>query len=490
MAKKDNLRICLTSAEFAPLAKTGGLADVTAALSDYLHQAGHDVRVLMPFYSGIDTSALVIEPVSNIQNVPIQVGSWQLHYSIDRATLPGTGMPVYLLRCPALYNRDHIYTAGSDEHLRFILLSRAAIEMCQRMQFAPHIFHCHDWHTALIPLYLRSVYAWDTLFADTRSVLTIHNIGYQGTITADLLPDLGLQGAEHHLHQDDLKIGRINFMKTGVMYAHLLTTVSPTYAREIQGATYGMGLESYLRQRMGSLIGILNGVDYAEWNPESDALIPAKFSADDISGKAVCKRKLMSELGLAGDQRQPLLGLVSRLAGQKGIDLIQSVVPELLAQRNFSFAILGSGERRYEEFFQHLQQAFPGRVCYYRGYSNKLAHWIEAGADIFLMPSLYEPCGLNQMYSLKYGTVPIVRQTGGLADSIELVDPRAGTGTGIVFEDYSNSALRWAINAALDLYQDKTLWRQIMRNGMGMDFSWQRQGALYVDLFRSLSNLS
>jgi len=277
-------------------------------------------------------------------------------------------------------------------------------------------------------------------------------------------------------------------MKTGVMYAHLLTTVSPTYAREIQGATYGMGLESFLRERMGSLIGILNGVDYAEWDPRSDPLIPANFSPDRLEGKAECKRELMRQLGLAPDRGQPVFGLVSRLAGQKGIDLIEDVVPGLLARRDFSLAVLGSGEHRYEHFFERLQQAFPGRVCFYRGYSNKLAHMIEAGADAFLMPSLYEPCGLNQMYSLKYGTIPVVRQTGGLADSVELIDPRAGTGTGIVFEDYSGSALRWAIDAALDLYRDQTLWRKIMRNGMAMDFSWERQGARYVDLFRSLSN--
>ena len=490
MAKKENLRICLTSSEFAPLAKTGGLADVAAALSSYLHRSGHDVRVLIPFYSSIDTTGLVIEAVSNLQNVPIRIGAWQLHYSIDRTTLPGTSLPLYLLRCPALYNRDHIYTAGGDEHMRFVLLSRAAIEMCQRMRFAPHIFHCHDWHTALIPLYLRSVYAWDRLFEKTRSVLTIHNIGYQGSFPADVLPDLGLDGAEHHLHQDDLNIGRINFMKTGVMYAHLLTTVSPTYAREIQGATYGMGLEMFLRERMGSLIGILNGVDYAEWDPQTDALIPSNYSPDQLRGKAECKRELMKQLGLADSHGQPLFGLVSRLAGQKGIDLIENVVPGLLAQRDFSLAVLGSGERRYEDFFERLQQAFPGRVCFYRGYSNELAHMIEAGADAFLMPSLYEPCGLNQMYSLKYGTVPVVRQTGGLADSVELVDPRAGTGTGIVFEDYTASGLHWAIQAALDLYQDQALWHEIMRNGMAMDFSWERQGELYVDLFRSLSNLS
>ena len=480
------LRICLATSELTPLAKTGGLADVSAALAAYLHASGHDVRVLMPRYSSIDSGNLEIAPVAYLQNVPMQLGRHESRYSVDTTFLPGTDLPVYLLRCPELYERGSIYTNDGDEHRRFILLARAAIEICQNMGFSPDIFHCHDWHTALIPLYLKSRYAWDSLFAATRSVLTIHNIGYQGIVGASVLDDLGLEGAVHQLHQDDLSAGRINFLKTGVLHADLLTTVSPTYAREIQSDEYGMGLQHLLRDRNETLVGILNGVDYKQWNPASDELIPATYTRRNMSGKKTCKLELMSDMGLEGGVRQPLIGMVTRLASQKGIDLIQKVAPDLLQHRNFSLVVLGSGEARYERFFSWLQEFFPGRVAFYRGYNDKLAHGIEAGADMFLMPSVYEPCGLNQMYSLRYGTVPIVRETGGLADSV-LYDPANRNGDGIVFRDYNEDGLRWAIETALDLYPNRPVWRRMMQNGMRKNYSWEKQGQEYVDLFRRLS---
>jgi starch synthase len=486
LAATTRLKICLASAEVTPLAKTGGLADVSSALSAYLHRAGHDVRMLIPLYSSIDTAGLEIAQVPQLQRIPIRIGAREYHFSIDRTTLPRTDLAIYLLRCPELYDRRGIYTSGADEHLRFILLSRAAIVMCQHMGFAPDIFHCHDWHAALIPLYLKTIYAWDRLFEHTRSVLTIHNIGYQGQFPADVLQDLDLGDAWHMLHQDDLAHGRINFLKTGVLHAQLLTTVSPTYAREIQEGEYGMGLQGLLSARSDSLIGILNGVDYEEWNPETDPLIQRRYSSRDLRGKAVCKKVLMQALGLAGGAERPLIGIVTRLAGQKGVDLMENVLPALLGKREVAFAVLGSGEARYERFFERLQQAFPDRVSFYRGYNNPLAHRIEAGSDLFLMPSLYEPCGLNQMYSLKYGTVPVVRETGGLADSVEQIDADTRTGTGILFRDYNDTGLSWALNTALDLYEDRTLWRRIMRNGMARDFSWDRQGEQYVELFRAL----
>jgi starch synthase len=482
------LKICLTSSELTPLAKTGGLADVSSALAVYLHEAGHDVRVLIPFYSRIGRLGLDIEEVAVLADMEVMLGSVSQRFSIFKAVLPGTDLPVYLLYCPELFGRDAIYTEDYDEHLRFVLLSRAAIEMCQQLQFAPDIFHCHDWQTALIPLYLRSTYAWDRLFADTVSVLTIHNIGYQGMFPAYVLPQLNLTGAEHHLHQDDLKDGVINFLKTGVLYANVITTVSPTYAREIMGEDYGMGLNGNLRDRADTVVGILNGVDYEEWNPETDSLIPANYARGKMQGKKVCKKALMQEMGLDYDDKRPVIGIVSRLVGQKGFDLVQNVVPGLLAQRDFAIVALGSGESRYENFFTWLQHSFPGRAGFYRGFSNKLAHWIEAGSDMFLMPSLYEPCGLNQMYSLKYGTVPIVRETGGLADSVSQLNPADGSGTGVLFRDYNDVGLRWAINVALDAYAVKPLWRKIIKNGMAEDFSWDRQGELYVDLFRQLSS--
>ncbi|HZD52710.1 MAG TPA: glycogen/starch synthase, partial [Woeseiaceae bacterium] len=298
----DPLKICVATAELAPLAKTGGLADVCGALSAFLHRNGHDVRVLMPRYASIDTTRLTIVPVDHLQEVPIRFASGGAAWSVDTAVLPGTSLGIYLLRCGDFYERGAIYTSDPDEHLRFGVLSRAAIEMCQRMGFRPDIFHCHDWHTSLVPLYLKSVYAWDRLFARTRTVLTLHNIGYQGVFPAGVLGDLGLDVAAHDFPAEDLGQGRINFLRTGILHADALTTVSPTYAREIQGDELGMGLQYSLRRRRHALSGILNGVDYGEWNPETDTLIPRNYSRDDLRGKAVCKSELMTETGLAADR--------------------------------------------------------------------------------------------------------------------------------------------------------------------------------------------
>ena len=486
MAKKQ-LKICVTSSELTPLAKTGGLADVISALSVFLDDHGHDVRAVLPFYSSIDTGDLEIQAVKGLQDLTIYLGSHHVTYSIDSVILPGSQLKVYLVRCPQLYDRFGLYTNDADEHNRFIMLSRVAIEMCQHMDFAPDIFHCHDWHTALVPLYLKSIYAWDRLFEKTRTVLTIHNIGYQGVFGADMVNDMGLGDRVHMLYQDDLADGRVNFLKLGIVYADLLTTVSPTYAKEVLGAEYGMGLQDVLQRRQDSLVGILNGVDYDEWDPGNDPLIPHAYNSKRVAVKHKNKQHLMNELGLDCTDDMPLVGMVTRLVAQKGIELVEEVLPAMMQNRRFALAVLGSGEPHYEQFFAWLQQRFPGRVCFYKGFSNRLAHLIEAGSDMFLMPSRFEPCGLNQMYSLRYGTVPIVRKTGGLADSVQLFDPQSGKGTGIVFDDYIASALGWGLNFALDLYLDKNSRRTLVRNGMAMDYSWEQQGQIYVDLFKRLS---
>ncbi len=480
------LRICFVASEVAPLAKTGGLADVAGALPRYLHSKNHDVRLIMPLYSSIDTRSLELHPVEFLQQVPIELGLHRLRYSIFTARLTGSPMMIYLVHCPALYDRAGIYTGGIDEHLRFLLLTRAAIDTCQRMGFAPHIFHCNDWHTAFAPLFLRSVYSWDRLFASTRTILTIHNVGYQGIFSAAAASDLALGASSHLLHQDDLRQGRINSMKHGILYADAVTTVSPTYAREICTEAFGMGLEATLRMRPGGVIGILNGVDYAEWNPRTDRFIPYPFDAEDLSGKEKTKQHLLKTLKLETRKRTPLLGIVSRMTLQKGFDLLFDPLPRILRERPLKAVILGSGESRYEEFFTRLQQAFPAQVVYHRGYHEELAHLIEAASDMFLMPSLYEPCGLNQMYSLKYGTVPIVRRTGGLADAVQMYDPDTDTGTGIVFNDYNAAGVAWALNVALDLYHKRPLWNRIMRNGMQQDFSWEKQGARYVEIYERM----
>jgi len=474
-----------------PFAKAGGLADVSGALVKYLHAAGHDIRLFLPGYSSIRREGLERYPVEFLQDVPVRIGAHDYLFSVETVRLPGTQAFVYFIDCPKLYARPSLYTQDADEYRRFLLLTHAAFLCCQRMGFAPHILHCNDWHTAMGPLWLRSIYKWDKLFAQTRSVMTIHNIGYQGVVGAAAGGELLAGAGPELLHQDELRAGRINMLRHGLLYADLLTTVSPSYAREIQTAEYGMGLEDTLRARSNALIGILNGVDYEEWDPRVDTYLPRHYGANQLGVKADLKEAFLGRVGLRTDEapgsRRPLLGMVTRLATQKGLDLLFKALPPILATREFNLAVLGTGEPQYEAFFARLQRQYPGRVHFTKGYSDELAHWIEAASDMFLMPSRYEPCGLNQMYSLRYGTVPIVRRTGGLADSVQNVDVTAGTGTGIVFNDYNEVAVSWAIGYALDLFQQKGAWRRLVQNGMAQDFSWNRQVQRYVEAYERLA---
>jgi starch synthase len=472
-------RICFVTAEYAPLAKAGGLADAAGALARMLDARGHDVRVFLPGYRSALAGVVMRSPVEFLQRIPLALGSHRFEVSISHAEVPESRLRVYLVECPELFDRPGLYSDGPDEHLRFLVLTRATIEACQRMAFAPDIVHCHDWHTSLLPLYLRSIYAWDRLFADTKTVFTIHNLGYQGYIPAARLADLGLGAAANMLDQPDLVAGHINAMKHGIRYADLVTTVSPTYAHEIATPAQGMGLDTVIRERGSGVVGILNGIDVHEWNPETDRHLPHHYSARKLLGKSLMKKALMARVGLSIRRGVPLVGMVSRLVVQKGIDLLTDALPTALESRDFGLVVLGNGEARYEQFFAELVSRFPGRVAFERGYSEELAHWIEAGSDLFLMPSHYEPCGLNQMYSLCYGTVPIVRRTGGLADSVQHFDPQTGEGTGIVFEHYDVTGVSWALSHAFDLFADRKLWNRIRRNGMRQDYSWEEQCARY-----------
>lgn len=475
------LTVCLLASEAAPFSKTGGLADVSAALTRYLHAAGHDARLFTPLYSSIDRTGM--RAVEGLQGMEIVVGLHRYVMSVLTAPLPGSSAPVYLLDCPVLFARPTLYTTDPDEHLRFLAFTRAVFTCCQHLRWSPRILHCNDWHTAFGPLLLKASYSWDALFRDTRSVLTIHNIGYQGIFNAAFSGDLALAEKSYLLHQDDLRAGRVNPLRHGILYADAITTVSPTHAREICTDELGMGLQDSLRARAGALTGILNGVDYDEWDPRHDRYLPRHFDADTLGIKAQLKKELLARLDLSVPSTTPLAGMVSRLASQKGIELMFESVPQVLDWRDFAFVALGSGDAPYESFLSQLEQSYPGRVAYRRGYDDELAHWIEAASDMFLMPSRYEPCGLNQMYSLRYGTVPLVRRTGGLADSVQHYDPDTGRGTGIVFNDFDSEALEWAINIALDLYTEPQHWTRLMLNGMKCDFSWPRQGALYVQVY-------
>jgi starch synthase len=478
------VQILFVTSEVARYAKTGGLADVSAALPKYLLSAGHDVRVVMPFYSRVDTRGATLEPV--LRDHDISIGGHQYRVHIVRASRPGEA-PVHLVDCPALYQRASLYTQDPDEHLRFLVLVRAALELCQLSRWAPDVIHGNDWQTAMLPLTLKVRYSWDKLFARTRTLLTIHNLNYQGRFPTSIIPDTGLGDAIDLFHQDQLKAGLVNFLLHGILYSDGISTVSPTYAKEIQTPDHGATLDAFLRARSSSVVGILNGVDYDEWSPERDTLIPARFNADDLSGKAACKQAMLARFRLPHDPRVPVLGIVSRLAGQKGFALLDDVLADLLRRHGFELVVVGNGEARFERMFDGLARAFPRQVGFYNGFSNELAHLVEAGADMFLMPSRYEPCGLNQMYSLRYGTVPIVHKTGGLADTVQLWDPKDDTGTGFAFATFDAAGLRWAIEAALVTYKDPRQWRTLQRNGMSARYGWDVQGRVYEQLYTLLA---
>ncbi|MFI4868959.1 MAG: glycogen synthase [Steroidobacterales bacterium] len=480
------LKICFASAEVTPIAKAGGLADVSGALLKYLHADGHDVRLFMPAYSSIQRERLEIYPVDSMRALSVTLGSYHYDFSVSTAQLPGSSAVVYLVDCPAAFHRESLYTTDADEHRRFLLLTHAAFICCQRMAFAPQIMHFNDWHTAVGTLLMRSTYAWDRLFQDARSVLTVHNIGYQGIVSSAVHEEVLPGGAVSMFDAADFAAGRINLLRTGLTYADRITTVSPTYARELRTAEYGMGLEGVLRARTDAIVGILNGVDYDEWDPRHDRYLTRHFGANQLGVKAEIKEEFLQRIRLASGPRTALIGIVSRLATQKGFDLLMQCLPLMLQGREFNLVVLGTGEPRYENFFTGLQRRFPLRVHFERRYSDEMAHWIEAASDMFLMPSHYEPCGLNQMYSLRYGTVPIVRRTGGLADSVVHFDPATGVGNGIVFNHYNVEAVVWALNTALDLYQNKGAWRRLMQNGMAEDYSWSRQVHGYIEMYDSL----
>src|SRR6187455_2353012 len=484
------LSICAIASEVVPFAKSGGLADVASALSRHLTAAGHDVRLFMPFYSQIRRDKIDVARVETLQGLDLVAGRHEYSVDIWRAVLPGSTSPVYFVESDALYARPTLYTGDADEHRRFLILTRAALECCRRMNFHPHIVHSHDWHAAFAPLWLRSNYKADPVFAGARSVMTIHNIGYQGEFTAADVADLDLGADTYLLHQDDLRAGRINALKHGILHADAVTTVSPTYAREITTPLYGMGMEAALAARGSAVRGILNGVDYEEWDPRHDKYLPIHFTPQEIVKKAELKRNFLLRQNLKPIHgRVPLLGIVSRLTPQKGFDLLMDALPRLLQNHDIRLAAVGNGDKRYEQFFAGLAERNRSRVMFFAGYDEALAHWIEGASDIFLMPSQYEPCGLNQMYSLRYGTIPIVRRTGGLADSVVHFDPATGTGTGIVFNDFDATAMAWALDTAISWYAQPALWERIVHNAMRCDFSWETQANEYLKLFAELLKL-
>jgi starch synthase len=464
----------MVSSEAAPLAKTGGLADVVGALPAALRDYGDETAVVIPRYGSIDLASARLV----YDRLAVHLGATRYDTAVYQAPAE---FPLYLVDCPPLFDRPGFYGSGGvdypDNHIRFAVFARAALGVA-RYLFRPDIFHCHDWQAGLVPVYLRSTFAGDPTFAGVRTLFTIHNLGYQGLFPMAALTDTAIDPS--FFHPAGLEFyGGVSYIKGGIAYSDALNTVSPTYAREIQTPEYGFGLDGALRARASVLSGILNGVDYREWSPDVDPHIPARYSVDDLSGKRVCKAQLLQEFGLPAEAiDSPLIGIVSRFTRQKGTDILAEVAAQIVAE-GFYLVALGSGEPEYEDFFHRMAADHPGRIAVRIGYNNGLSHRIEAGADLFLMPSHYEPCGLNQMYSLRYGTVPVVRATGGLNDTID-------EDTGFKFREYSGAALLRAVQAAGAAFADSGAWRAMIRRGMRQDFSWKTSAGAYSGLYRRL----
>jgi starch synthase len=482
------MRVIFASSEVVPYSKTGGLADVAGALPRALARIGCDISVVTPRYTGLGKRHGDVvdngrgEVFINDLSVPFAPSAGGTKYAVVwRDWLDGA--PVYLIDNAEYFGHGYIYGSGDFDAERFAFFSRACLELARRIGEPPDIFHCNDWQTGFIPPYLKTVYARDPFFARTATLFTIHNLAYQGHFDPNLLAHFGFDwdvyryGMEFH--------GMASAMKAGIYFATALSTVSPKYAEEIQTPEFGNKLDGLLRSRRHDLVGILNGVDYQEWSPETDQEIASNYSIDDLSGKVECKRDLLRHYRLPAAAEKPVVGIISRLTMQKGIDLVAQSIWRLL-DTGALFVLLGSGADSYENYFQHTRDTRPNQVGVYFGYNNTLAHQIEAGADIFLMPSAYEPCGLNQMYSLKYGTVPIVRGVGGLDDTIRNFERATGTGNGYKFYDYSPDRLVEKFYEALMAYYDRDLWRTLQQNGMREDFSWDRTAQQYIDMYRRI----
>jgi starch synthase len=472
------MKILFVSSEGLPYSKTGGLADVVEALPKALRDLGHEVVVLLPRYHGNKVGSILVSSVT------IALAG-ELRFPAIAEGASADGVRYFFVDDPAFFDRPQLYGDDRgdypDNAERFSEFARVAVEFMKRV-WLPDVVHCHDWQTALVPLLLRTQYASDPAVRSLPVVFTIHNLAYQGVFPHASLGQIGLP--EELFTPAVLEFyGNVNFLKGGLVFADYLTTVSRRYAEEIQTAEYGCGLEGVIASRSDRLVGILNGVDYSAWSPETDKLIPQNFSLHQLDGKRICKKNLLDLFGLPEENLdRPVIGIVSRFVGQKGFDLIAEVADALM-QENLTLAVLGTGQPEYQRLFLQLAEKYPNRVGVRIGYDNSLAHLIEAGADMFLMPSRYEPCGLNQIYSLKYGTIPIVRATGGLDDTVQAFDPHTKKGTGFKFEKYSGEALLECVRSALRTYGEPESWHVLQSNGMNKDFSWKGSAAAYVTLY-------
>jgi starch synthase len=478
------LQILFTTPEAVPFAKTGGLADVAGALPKSLQALGCEVKLVMPYYRMVKESGLPLQYIGKEIEVPI--GDEKLKADIYLGHL-NQDIPVYFFGREEFFDREYLYSTPKGDYFdnaeRFIFFSKAVLIFCQHMEFSPDIIHHHEWQTGLVPAYLKSIYQNDPLFSHTAVVFTIHNIAYQGMFKKEKFWLTGLPTEMYNPEGIEFW-ERINFMKAGIVYADAINTVSQKYSEEIQTPEYGYGLEGILRKRKENLYGILNGVDYQDWDPSHDSHLVAQYDLKDISGKKECKKDLLKEFHLPSSlENAPLLGMISRLADQKGFDLLMEILEGLFAL-DIGFVLLGTGEQKYHDLFTQVAQKYPQKAGIRIAYDDRLAHKIEAGADLFLMPSKYEPCGLNQIYSLKYGTIPVVRATGGLDDTITHYDPATKKGNGFKFTRYDANEFLNTIKMAISFYSQPEHWRQLLRNAMAADFSWKRSAEAYLQLYR------
>ena len=480
------MKILMVASEAEPFSKTGGLADVVAALSRTLADAGHEVAVVLPLYE--ETAAALVDRSLRTTHETLRIELGDYSRNVRIRAVSEAAVSWFFVEDEEYFGRAGLYGTLAGDHpdnpQRFMTLVRGALAVAAS-DFQPDVLHCHDWQTGLVPVLIQSGLDPGHPPGSLPVLFTIHNLGYDGLYPREVLAQLGLP--ENLFHADALEFyGKVSFLKGGLLYADKLSTVSEAYSREIVTPEYGLGKEGVIIRRQADLVGILNGVDYDCWNPENDVLIAATYSADDLSGKRACKEDILREFGFPEDQiDRPLVGIVSRLAWQKGLDLVAEAVPHL-ADLGAMLVVLGTGDTALEERFEALARNFPNDIAVRIAYNDQLAHKIEAGADVFLMPSRYEPCGLNQMYSLKYGTVPVVRATGGLLDTVQPWDSDTRQGNGFHFKDDSTEALLGAVRDALALYHNRDVWPVIMRNGMIQDHSWKRSAAKYVRVYEEM----
>ena len=483
------MRIVYVASEVVPFAKTGGLADVAGALPAELAKLGHDVCIFMPYYQTVRQNDSRVH-TTDIR-VSVLVRERRVSGEIMCSTVPNSNVPVYFVRNDAYYDRTHLYGDERGDYPdnceRFAFFCRALLEAVP-LVFGPcDIFHCNDWQSALIPVYLKTLYRDRANLRPARSVLTIHNLAYQGLFSGEELAVTGLDLSLYNWRQMEF-YGKLCLLKGGLVFADALTTVSERYSQEIQTPEYGCRLQGVLQERAQDLCGIINGVDYRVWDPAVDPLITARYGPDDLAGKGICKRHLQDKCGLPRTSA-PVIALISRLTAQKGLDLIAAVIDQMM-QLDVQLVVLGTGDAEFHAMFERMASQYPERISATLAFDNAFAHEIEAGADMFLMPSRYEPCGLNQFYSLRYGTVPIVRETGGLADSITDFSPEAlaeGRANGFSFAEYEAEALLAAVRRAADVYKERETWQRLMLNGMRQDWSWASSAQKYIRLYEKVA---